>query len=100
EGERRHALLELADRDPGLDVGVPARAAEHGPQPRARHALQYLSAFAPGADQEVRREAALHVVHGRPELLSVPGAHVYGPAPDVLLPAHARIRLQRHRGPA
>ena len=67
-----HALLELADGNAGLDVGLPARPAEHRPQPRARDAVERLSASAPGADPEVGRQAALHVVHGRAELLPLP----------------------------
>ena len=96
----RHPVLELADRDAGLDVGLPARPAGHRSQPRAGDAVERLPAPAPGADPEVGREAALHVVHGRVELLPVPGADVHRPAADVLLPADARVRLHRHRRPA
>ena len=67
-------VLELADRDAGLDVGLPARPAEHRPQPRAGDAVERLPAPAPGADPQVGHQAALHLVHGRAELLPVPRA--------------------------
>ena len=48
EGRRLRQVLELADRDAGLEVDLPARPADNRPQPRARDAVERLPAPAPG----------------------------------------------------
>ena len=76
--------------------GMPRRP----PQPRAGDADQRLPAPAPGRSPQERHPPEVHLVHGRADVLPVPGRDRHRRAADVLLPADGRVRLQRHPRPA
>ena len=59
------------------------------PQPHRGHADQLLPAPASGVGQEAGHRPQLHLVHGRGDVLPVPGRNGHRRAVDVLLPAHA-----------
>jgi hypothetical protein len=61
-------------------------------EPLPRGAIQRLPAPSSGADPQVGPSHALHLVHGRDDLLPLPRPDLHGPDADVLLPAHRRVR--------
>ena len=83
----------------GLEERLPPPDADRPAQPGGGDADELLPAPAPGERPQAGDRAQLHLVHGRDDVLPVHRRGGDRRAADVLLPADAGTRLQRHPGP-
>ena len=94
------AIVDKITEIAGLEEHLPPPDAHRSAQPRGGDAHQLLPAPAPGQRPQAGDRPELHLVHGRDDLLPVHRRDGHRRAADVLLPADARARLQRHPRPA
>ena len=96
----RHPVLELADRDAGLEVDLPPRPAGHD---RNRVLVMLSNVFLHLHPVRIRKSGVklryTWCMGGLSFFLFLV-LTLHRPAADVLLPADARVRLHRHRRPA